>query len=725
MTFGLLIIAGVATFAVFYALTPDADDLNHQAESELSATQIMWAGEEGDEGEGNVALTTGEVNRIPVEFEEIPDSVVSGVLAAEQHTFYDEPGISLTGTMRAVLSGGEAGGGSTITQQMARNYYAGLSQEQTIQRKIREIFISIKLGQQLDPDQILEQYLNTIYFGRNASGVEAAAQAYFDKPVSELDDAEGAFIGLIIQQPSAFANPTPDGPHDKVMRGERWEYLQQQLGELNKIEPDLGLPPEEANQLEFPEAVDYNPEEAGDPKLGYINNAVINEVERRYDGINGADIATKGYTIKTSLDEDLMVAAEEAFEVLPEMADDTMRGLTSVDPATGEIVAFNGGPNPVEVINNSLTHQTQAGSAYKPFVLATALRDNISLNSQFDGDSPQEFPGLQSPVQNAGDQSYGDVDLIQATADSINTPYVELMVQTGVQNVDQLAVDMGVNPARTETSLQGPLVALGTHQVNTLDMASAYATFAAQGQQRPAHMITELRNSKGEVIEPNDAEEIENGTEVLSSGVAADATHAMTQVVENGGGGNAALPDGRPVAGKTGTSSDAVSAWFVGYTPQLSTSVSLSRASAEPLQVSGQGNMEIFGGTTSAKVWSEYMAVAMEGKEVREFPPPQFVGEEQNYLPTPEPTEQPTEAPTEEPTEAPTEEPTEQPTEAPTSPEDCHWLDPNCEQEEIDCEDPQFEGHPDCQEEDPALPEDPGTDDDREGNNSLIRPNRE
>src|SRR5699024_7039138 len=286
VVFGLLIIAGVGTVAVFYPVAPAADGLEGQAERQRSATQIMWAGEDGGEGEEDGALTTGEADGGRVEFEETPDSVVGGVLAAEQHTFYDDPGISITGTMRAVLSGGDAGGGSTITQQMARNYYAGLSQEQTIQRKVREIFISIKLGQQLDQDQILEQYLNTIYFGRNASGVEAAAQAYFDKPVSELDDAEGAFIGLIIQQPSAFSNPRPGGPDDQVMPGERWEYLQQQLGELNKIEPDLGLPKAEADNLEFPETVDYNPEEEGDPQLAYINIAVVDEVERRYDGID-------------------------------------------------------------------------------------------------------------------------------------------------------------------------------------------------------------------------------------------------------------------------------------------------------------------------------------------------------------------------------------------------------------------------------------------------------
>ena len=724
-----MIIGGVAAFAVLYSMTPDADDLGHQAETQLSATQIMWNGE-GDE-DGDVALTTGEVNRIPVEFDEIPDTVISGVLAAEQHTFYDDPGISISGTARAVLSRGEAGGGSTITQQMARNYYAGLSQEQTMQRKVREIFIALKLSQQLEQDQILEQYLNTIYFGRNASGIEAAAQAYFDKPVSELDEAEGAFMGMIIQQPSAFANPEPDGPHDRVMRGERWEYMQDQLVELNKIEPELGLSESEAQALEFPEAVEYNPEEMDDPKLAYVRNAVVDEIERRYEGVTGADIATQGYTIKTSLDEDLMEAAGEAFDVLPAMADDTMRGLTSVDPTTGEIRAFHGGPNAAEVINNSLTHQTQAGSAYKPYVLATALRDNISMRSMFDGDSPQEFPGLQSPVQNAGDVSYGPVDLVSSTADSVNTSYVELAIRVGEQNVDDLAVEMGVHPDRVETSVRGPLIALGTHQVNTLDMASGYATLAAEGRHFPAHMVTEVIDREGQVLDPVDANEIESGTEVLSNGVAADATYAMTEVVENGGGSNAALPDGRPVAGKTGTSSDAVSAWFVGYTPQLATAVSLSRFSGEPLQFDGSVAGEIFGGTTSANVWREFMSTAMEGQEHQQFPPPQWVGEEESHLPSPSPSEEPEEEePSEEPSDEPTEpeecDPRDPECDREPDPEECEWWDLQCQDEGDDGEDggggeecdPRWE---DCDEETPGIPGDPDPGDGW-GNNSLIRP---
>lgn len=680
---GLMIIGGVAAFAILYSQAPDVGDLDEKAETQLNATQVMWASQGEEEPE--VAFTTGEVNRISVDREEIPPTVISGVLAAEQLTYYDDPGINIAGIGRALLSGGEAGGGSTITQQMARNYYDTLSNEQTITRKVREIFIAIKLAQQEDPDKILEAYLNTIYFGRNASGVEAAAQAYFDKSVSELDDAEGAFIGMIIQQPSGFANPEPGSWHDRYMRGERWDYMKDQLAKLHEIDPSLGLPKSEADALEFPEPVPYD-EGGSDPKVGYMYNAIVAEVEERYEGIDGTDIATKGYVIETSLDPELMQAATDAFDVLPPGADDTMFGLTAVRPDTGEIVAFNGGPDASQVINNSLTHQTQAGSSYKPYVLAEALSQGIGLKSVFDGDSPQEFPGLQNSVQNAGGASYGPVDLIRSTADSVNTSFVELAIQVGTQQVDDRAVALGVNPDRITTSTRGPLIALGTHQVNALDQASAYATFAAGGRHYPAHMVREVRDIDGNVIEPTDKEEIERGVEAISADVAADATFAMTQVVENGGGGNAALSDGRPVAGKTGTSTDAVSAWFVGYTPQLSAAVGLSRHSAEPLYFEGMSNDEVFGGGTSAKVWKAFMEVAMEGEPVEQFPPPKYVGTEQSFVPSASPSDDASDEESAEPSDEPTElDPCEQDPYGPECEEepveeDCHPLDWRCNQ---------------------------------------------
>uniref|UniRef100_UPI000369E765 transglycosylase domain-containing protein n=1 Tax=Nocardiopsis ganjiahuensis TaxID=239984 RepID=UPI000369E765 len=725
-----MIIGGVAAFAVLYSMAPDAKQLDDEAEEQSSSTQIYWAGEEGEE---ELATTTGDVKRVAVEYDDLPPSVVNGVLAAEQRTFFEDPGINVMGIGRALLSGGDAGGGSTITQQMARNYYRELDGDAPLIRKVREIFISIKLAQQKEPEEVLTTYLNTIYFGRGALGVEMAAQEYFGKSVKDLTDAEGAYIGIIIQMPSNFENPDPDSWTAKYLKEERWPYVQEQLATMyEETGGELGLPENEAKELEIPEAIEYDGSgQDDDPSLGYIRQAVINEVERRYEGSNvtAADIATKGLVIKTSLDPALMTAARDAFDVLPEgAAEDTKHGLTAVDPSTGEIVAFNGGPDVSTQINHSLVHQAQAGSAYKPYVLARALMDEIGLRSQFDGSNGREFPGLASPVNNSGNAEYGDVDLIQSTADSVNTSFVDLAVQVEPSRVDALAVEMGVHPDRQTTSQVGPLVALGTHQVNALDMASGYATFAAEGRHFPAHMVTEVQKADGEPLTPDDAEELEKGTEVFSQGVAADATHAMQEVVTNGGGKNAALSDGRPVAGKTGTSSDAVSAWFVGYTPQLSTAVGLSREKATDSLDFGPEFGDVYGGTTSARVWKAFMEVAMEGQEHQQFPAPQWVGEDQSFLPTPEPTESPE---PEEPTESPEpEEPTEEPTDEPTEEEECDRWDWECENGGETPEPPEDCGggwpRPDCEDDDtePTDPELPGNNagQGNSNNNSLIRP---
>ncbi|MFF8764373.1 transglycosylase domain-containing protein [Nocardiopsis dassonvillei] len=672
--FGLMIIGGVAAFAILYAMAPNVNELEAKSDANLSATQIMWA-PEGD-AEPEVAVTTGEVRRVEVQSEDIPQTVINGVLAAEQRTFYTDPGISISGIGRALLSGGEAGGGSTITQQMARNYYSDLEIENQYIRKIREIFISIKLNQQMEKEEILSTYLNTIYFGRNAMGIQMAAQSYFGKDLDELTDAEGAFLGIIIQMPSNFQGEMGDWTRT-YLNEERWPYVQNQLALMHEEDPDLGLPRAEAEALEIPELVPYGTEEGEeeqeyDPKFDYVRQAVVQEIEERYSGITAQDIATQGFVVQTSLDPALMDAARSSFDVLPNTPEDTMMGLTAVDPATGQIVAFHGGDNVVEDVNNSLTHRTQAGSSYKPYVLATALENGISLNSTFDGDSPQEFPGLQSEVINAGGRSWGPVNLIQSTAQSINTPFVELAVQMTPAAVDELAVQAGVAEEQTTTSAQGPLIALGTHQVSALDQAEGYSTFAAGGVHRPAHMVTELRTSDGQVIPPDDADLLENGEQVVTADVAADVTYAMTQVVEPGGGGDqAALPDGRPVAGKTGTSSDAVSAWFVGYTPQLVAAVGLSRADAnQALEFDGQTAGEIFGGTTSANVWREFMTTAMEGVEPAQFPPPAYVGTEQSFVPTPSPSAEESDEPSDEPSaeESPSESPEECDPSMPDSP---------------------------------------------------------
>ncbi|MBB4934464.1 membrane peptidoglycan carboxypeptidase [Lipingzhangella halophila] len=625
MVGGLILIAGVVTFGVLYARTPGVEELNAKAETQLASTSIQYA-------DGSEAVTTGELNRVPVEAGDIPEPVINGVLGSEQRNFYEEPGISVSGTMRAVLTGGQAGGGSTITQQMARNYYGGLSQERSYVRKIKEILISIKVGRSLPPEQILAQYLNTIYFGRDAYGIQAAAQAYFGKDVGELNEAEGAFIGAIIQQPSNFQNVEADSEMAEILQ-ERWEYSVNGMVEMHEDNPDRGISQAEADKLEFPETIDY---EAGDNlsgSKGYIKTAVEEELQERY-GIAPEEVATSGYRVQTSLDEELMKAAEDAFsETLPDMPEETLMGLTAVDPKTGEIQAFHGGRDFTTEANNSLTHRAQAGSTFKPYVLATGLEQGIGLKSTFDGDSPQEFPGVEEEIQNNENQSYGEVDLIESTASSINTTFMELAVQTTPEAVVETAKASGIEEEQFETAATGPNIALGTYQLTALDQAAGFSTFANNGTHMPQHMVTEVVGSEGEEIEPNDADQLEQGTKAFSPEIAADATHAMTQVVEDGSGDAAALDDGRPVAGKTGISNEAKSAWFVGFTPQLSASVSLSRSDGEQLVIPGVN--DVYGGTTSARIWKAFMDNAMEGKEVQEFPEPAWVGDKQNFVPEP------------------------------------------------------------------------------------------
>ncbi|WP_017620578.1 transglycosylase domain-containing protein [Nocardiopsis gilva] len=684
VTCALLFIAGVAVLGVMYVRTPDPEGMPAKLEAHMAATTVEFA-------DGSEAVTSGDINRQPVKINEVPPSVKDGVLASEQRNFYEEPGISITGTARAILTGGTKGGGSTITQQMARNYYQGLSQDRSYTRKLKEILIAIKAGQNMAPEKILQQYLNTIYFGRGAYGIQAASQAYFGKEVKDLDYAEGALLGAIIQQPGNFENVNSDEKMEKILRG-RWQYSVDGLVEMHENDPKLGLSKEKADQLKFPEIIEWDTGDQYEGYKGYIKTAVANELERRY-GLNEQDIATGGYTVKTSLDKDLMEAAGKAFEqVLPNNPEETVEGLAAVDPETGEIKAFHGGDDFTKETDNSLIRTAQAGSSFKPYVLATGLSKDIGLKSVFDGDSPKEFPGLGEPVQNDSNKSYGPVNLVKSTADSINTAYVQLAIEAGPSDVVETAKAAGIRKERFKTAALGPNIALGTYRVSALDQASGFGVFANEGKYIERHMITKVTKRDGKEHHPVDTDKVSEGPKrAFSEDVAADATYAMTQVVEDGGGKSAALPDGRPVAGKTGTSNSAKSAWFVGFTPQLSVAVGLSRTDDGKLKLpdvenSGQG---IYGGTTSAKVWRAFMIEAMKGVDQKEFPPPAWVGDEQNFGPEPEPgaseSPEPETSQSPEPTASQSPEPTASASPDPgatQSPDPCHPLDTNCEPSE-------------------------------------------
>ncbi|ASU81609.1 penicillin-binding protein [Nocardiopsis gilva YIM 90087] len=595
----------VAVFVVAYTQTPDPRDLQPQERALLVGSSIAY-------DDGGEALTVGKLKRIPVSEDQIPETVINGVLGSEQRNFYTEPGVSPVGLARAVLSGGSAGGGSTITQQMARNYYDGLSQERSYTRKVKEILISIKVGRTLPPGEILTQYLNTIYFGREAYGVQAAAQAYFGKDVEDLDAAEGAFIGAIIQQPANFENVTPGSEMEEVLK-DRWAYAVDGMVAMHEDDPEHGISQAEADALEFPETVDYTPGTSLSGFKGYIKLAVERELRERY-GLSDAQIAAGGYEVETSLNERLMKTAEKAFDTaLPDLPEGTNKGLAAVDPATGEIRAFHGGADFVNELDHSLVQRTQAGATFQPYVLAAALEQGIGRPETRSADIPGPFGGGGRDAGGTG----GATDLLQATVESADVPFVETVVKIGPESVTETARKAGVDEEQFETAAMEPSIASGTFQLTALDQASGFATFANGGLHKPRHMITKVTDVNGRVLEPVDAARLERGTRAFSAATALDATFAMNEAVHRAPGIDAVLPTGQPVAGVTGTYGNARSAWFAGYTPQLATAVSLSRPDGEPLKIPGVE--EVTGGSTSAKVWTAFMAEAMQGQEVRGF----------------------------------------------------------------------------------------------------------
>lgn len=610
------------------------------------------------------------MNRESVNLSQVPPQVQHAVLSAEDREFYNEPGVSPKGFLRAIYStvtGRQVQGGSTITQQFARNYYDTLSQERSVTRKFKEIMVATKLDNKYSKNWVLEQYLNTILFGRDSWGIQAASKAYFGKSVEHLDVGEAAYLGAVIQNPESL-------PKNPQAMKYRWNYV------LDGMVKKGWLSPDQRAKVRFPHVV---PVKKNQPELngqqGYLyfeaKRELINELDKK--GLGGANrLAHGGLKVQTTFSKKdvAAMAASVRKTVRPMRKLGVQAGMASVDPSTGEVIASYGGPGyQYNQFDHAFQSTAQAGSSFKPYVLATALKQNIGLKTLVDGSSPRKFPGLAAPVHNdEGDGKMGAINLVKATALSVNTAYVQLAVKAGPQNVVQTAEDTGIPKSSFPSGLQiGPNIALGTAAVRPIDQASAYGTFANGGRHIEPHVIRKVTTFDGQPVIDN-TKDIKP-TQAFSSGVAADATYAMEHVVTGGTAQSALAGFGRPVAGKTGTTDQNKAAWFSGYTPQLSTAVGLWRTSKDGKMALSLRNLpgysQVYGGTIPAQIWRDYMTRALEGKEVKDFPPPQFVGDSKLYAtPPPQPTHtaEPTRSPSPQPTRTQTGSPTEQPT--PTSP---------------------------------------------------------
>ncbi|GAA2568179.1 transglycosylase domain-containing protein [Pseudonocardia hydrocarbonoxydans] len=578
-------------------------------------------------------LVPEEGNRVAVEIEDVPPHVRDAVLAAEDRTFYSNPGFDLTGILRAVwnqLQGG-SGGGSTITQQYVKNALVG--DEYSLWRKYKEVVLAVKISQEREKDEILGDYLNAIYFGRGAYGIQSASQAYFGKPVQLLDPSEGALLAGLIQAPSRW---DPARNPDRAL--ERWNFV------LDGMVAQGWLTAPERAAAQFPATVEPRRAAAGVPadSSGHIVTAVTAELDAL--GITAEDLAQEGLRITTTIDpvrqQQAVDAAQAALEGQP---DDLRSAMVAIDPQTGGILAYYGGDNGLGL--DYARVQRLAGSTFKPFVVLAGLQQDppVGLGETFDG---EEVPGLR----NAEGADCDRCDLKQAMTVSNNVVFNTLAKQVGPENVAAAARAAGIT-APLDDPNEG--IALGNKEVSTLELASAYATIAGGGVWHQPHLVSEVVTADGRVLFAAQSE----GERRFPERVARNVVESMLEVAA---ADDLALPDGRPVAAKTGTvqsrfDGENNDAWMAGFTPTLSTSVWIGTDMNSPIRTAS--GAPISGKTLPGEVWREFMGEALEAEPVETFAPYRPIGEAASDAPpgvdpdaTPTPTPEPTPAPSAPPT---------------------------------------------------------------------------
>jgi membrane peptidoglycan carboxypeptidase len=614
-----------------------------------------------------VLARLGATNRTDVPLAQIPKPVQHAVLAAEDRHFYSEPGISPTGIVRALwvdLRGGDISqGGSTITQQYVKNAY--LSPHRTLNRKLKEILIAAKLGQTRSKNAILEDYLNTIYFGRNAYGIQAASLAYFHHGVANLTTAEGALLAAVIRGPSLY-DPRADGKKTKPAAIARWHYV------LSGMVSQGWLSQAKANSLKFPHT--KTPKSAPSQcrrTTCFIRDDVEHELVAD-DGLSQNQLDLGGYKIVTTINktaETSLINAERS--VLPANGTGTPEsGAASIKPGNGAIEALYGGyrychkpkKNKDACVDLSgFTGQwaRPPGSSFKAFTLLAALKKGISLSSTFNGPPTVDVNGTQIHNSSPGESCYG-CTLLKAFAESINTIFVPLAQQVGPKNVVKAAYDAGIPESRNLSAV--PDISLGPDQVSPVDLANAYATIAAQGIEATPYLVQSVTTNSGQQIYKSTP----HLTRAFPQSVTSDETYAMTRVLAPGGTAYGHALSGRPSAGKTGTTDSNTNAWFTGFTPQLCTSVWIGNV--DPAKtVSSGGIGEVFGGTLPAEIWQATMDAALAGQPVEPFPTPADIGTIQHSAgPTASPTATPKKTVTVKPTATPTVAPTVTPSVPPT-----------------------------------------------------------
>ncbi|MBV9831962.1 MAG: penicillin-binding protein [Marmoricola sp.] len=682
---GILVLMGIFYFTYQNTQIPDPNTA-----FEAQSSYVYYA--DGKTKIGQFA----EQNRESIPLSQIPQSMQNAAIAAEDRTFYTNNGIDPKGILRAAFSnaqGNSTQGASTITQQYVKILY--LSQQRTLSRKIKEAFLSLKVQQEKSKSQILEGYLNTIYFGRGAYGVQAASEAFFAKPAKDLTVPESAMLAAVLNSPT-FLSPDNKSAASRQALVARYDYVLDgmvKMGNLDSTEENryYGKLPRLATQK--------NPNQYAGQR-GFMLAMVKAELHSK--GFDDQAIDTGGLRVETTFTRKAMSAAESGIlQQRPPGLKHLHVAAASVDVQTGALLGFYAGQDYLSSQLNWAALGGSPGSAFKPFALAAALKAGFSLKDTFDGNSPYHYQTGGGQVVNEGGgtgTNYGPhISLLKATEQSVNTAYADLTesMPDGPAKIMQTAISMGV-PKGTPGLQPNRAIALGSATISPITMANAYATIANDGKFHNWFVIKKVtRASDGKVLY-----RVQHQTQrVLPDDIDRDVSYALQQVVKSGTGQNAQALQ-RPAAGKTGTATnangDVSSSWFVGYTPQVSTAV---------MYVRGKGNEALngflpsyFGANYPTYTWRAIMTAVLQGLPSATFPSPANVdgtapaSGHAPYTPPPPPPPKPkhtkTAAPTTTATPSQAPPPSSKPTTPPPSPpasssapgngKTCQPNDPTC-----------------------------------------------
>lgn len=572
-----------------------------------------------------LANLRGANYRVPIDYRDIPINFRNAAVASEDSRFFEHQGLDFRAIIKALTEDRQPGrrlrGASTITQQYVGTVFVG--KERTLARKIREAQFASQLEKEVTKEKILERYLNTVYFGAGAYGVEAAANTYFAKSAKDLTVSESALLVGLIPAPGRLS------PYLEPAQAERRRLeVIRLMGENSFLNADAVL----TAKNDIPDLQEARPVEEI-LKYPWFVDAVKKYVQAEY----GTDrLYNGGLEIFTTVDPRLQDLAENAVITALPSESDPYASLVSIEPSTGYVKAMAGGRKyDDERFNIAIQGRRQPGSSFKPFVLVSALESGILPSTTFSGPS-KICLAMWKPtceVSNFDSAGFGTITLDKATANSVNTVYAQLILKVGPREVVETAKRMGIpgpawlpprsgcvksesEPCRTSIDAF-PALALGSEEVTPLEMSSSFGTLANRGEYREPKVVFRVTDSTGAVLEEGPAKPVQ----ALDQQIADNATKVLEGVITGGTGTRADI--GRPAAGKTGTAQDFQNAWFIGYTPNLSTSVWIGYKDANRPLMNVRGLPRVTGGTIPAQIWRDYMLPAHQNVPVIPFAEPE------------------------------------------------------------------------------------------------------